>query len=342
MDVRMARGVRRCAFALSLALSYGSLASAQGTAGDRAAAEALFKEGKRLAADGKFELACPKFEESQKLDPGIGTQFNLANCYERSGRTASAWTSFLEVAGSARASGQKERERVARERAKTLEAQLVHLSVIVPAEVAGTPGLEIRRNGVLVGKAQWSVAVPVDPGSYTLEATAPGKKPWRVTADLSQPGSQRELTVGALETVQAVPVAKSPAPAPKPDTPSDRAASDTGATRRTLGLVVGGAGVVGIGVGTVLALSAKSTFDDADAECNEENFCTPKGVALREDAVSRGNVATLVFGVGSAALIGGAVLWLTAPSRDAAAARAPVARVQVGVGPGQVRVRGTW
>lgn len=334
--------IKWCAFALSLALSYSSLTSAQGSAADRAAAEALFKEGKRLAADGKFELACPKFEESQKLDPGIGTQFNLANCYERSGRTASAWTSFLEVAGSSRAAGQRERERVARERAKALEAQLVHLSVIVPAEVANTEGLVIRRNGVVVGKAQWGVAVPVDPGGHTLEASAPGKKTWRVTADLSQPGSRRELAVGPLEAVQAATAATPPVPVATTDTRSERVSSDAGATRRTIGLVAAGAGVVGIGIGTVLALSAKSTFNDADAECNADGFCTPEGVALRDDAVGRGNVATVVFGIGSAALIGGAVLWLTAPRKDDAAARAPAARMQLGVGAGQLRIRGTW
>ncbi len=334
--------VRRCAFALSLALSYGPLASAQNSAGDRAAAEALFKEGKRLAADGKFELACPKFEESQKLDPGIGTQFNLANCYERSGRTASAWTSFLEVASNARAAGQKERERVARERAKALEAQLVHLLVTVPAEIASIEGVEIRRNGVAIGKAQWGVAVPVDPGSYTLEASAPGKKTWRVTADVSQPGSQRELTIGPLEATRAQPVATASRPVLTTAGKSESISSDSGATRRTLAVIVGGAGIVGIGVGTVLGLSAKSTFDDADAECNADGFCTREGVALRDDAVSRGNVATVVFGVGSAALIGGAVLWFTAPSETDTAARAPAARMQLGVGPGQLRVRGTW
>ncbi len=330
MPGEMLRLGRRCAFVLALAILQSPPASAQGSSADRAAAEALFKEGKRLAADGKFELACPKFEESQKLDPGIGTQFNLANCYERSGRTASAWTSFLEVASSARVAGQKDRERVARARAGALESQLIHLTVIVAPELAQTAGLEVRRNGVVVGKAQWGVPMPVDPGTQSLEASAPGKKPWRVAVELTELGTQRELSVGPLDDA---PVAR-PEPAPRPGPATSAHTADTssaGSTQRTIALVVGGAGVVGMGVGAVLALGAKSTYDDSDPHCDDGGRCTAEGLELRDDAVSRGNLASVVFGVGTAALIGGGVLWFTAP-----------AAVQLGVAPGHVRVRGTW
>ena len=60
-------------------------------------------------------------------DAGPGTEFNLADCYERAGRTASAWTTFLDLAATEhRNSGAKaaERERVARDRAKGLEPRL--------------------------------------------------------------------------------------------------------------------------------------------------------------------------------------------------------------------------
>src|SRR5579883_326916 len=72
----------------------GALADA--TAEDKATAEALFNEGKRLMNERKFGEACPKFLASQKLDPGVGTQLNLAVCYEANGQTASAWATFKE------------------------------------------------------------------------------------------------------------------------------------------------------------------------------------------------------------------------------------------------------
>src|SRR6266498_2939701 len=96
-------------------------------------------------ADGKFAEACPKLGESQRLDPGVGTQFHLADCYERIGQTASAWAGFLEAASGAKALGQTEREKVARERAAALAPRLSKLT-IVAARAADVPGLEIKRD----------------------------------------------------------------------------------------------------------------------------------------------------------------------------------------------------
>src|SRR5258706_9020963 len=96
-------------------------ARADASPADKATAQALFDQGKTLLSKGDVAGACPKFEESQRLDPGIGTQFNLATCYERAGRTASAWTLFLEVASAARAAHQPDREKLARSRAADLE-----------------------------------------------------------------------------------------------------------------------------------------------------------------------------------------------------------------------------
>src|SRR5258708_17552643 len=93
---------------------------------DRATAQALFDQAKQLATSGKYADACPKFEESERLDPGIGTQFQLASCYEHVGRIASAWTLFLDVASAARGMKQPEREKVARERAAALEGRIPH------------------------------------------------------------------------------------------------------------------------------------------------------------------------------------------------------------------------
>src|SRR5688500_10877054 len=71
-------------------------ASAQST--DPAAAEALFREGRALADAGDYGGACAKFRESERLDPAIGTTFNIADCEERQGHVARAWTLYREVA----------------------------------------------------------------------------------------------------------------------------------------------------------------------------------------------------------------------------------------------------
>src|SRR4029077_14234466 len=64
------------------------------SAQDKADAEVLFNAAKTALAAGNFGDACPKFAESQRKDPAIGTALYLAECYERSGRMASAWAQF--------------------------------------------------------------------------------------------------------------------------------------------------------------------------------------------------------------------------------------------------------
>ena len=56
-------------------------------------ATALFDEAVALMDRGKLAEACPKFARSNELSPNGGTLFALAECYERSGKVASAWVS---------------------------------------------------------------------------------------------------------------------------------------------------------------------------------------------------------------------------------------------------------
>src|SRR5580698_3805183 len=73
-------------------------------------ADKLFNDAKDLVLAGKYAEACPKLAESQRLDPALGTEFNLADCDEHVGRTATAWRLFVDVEHAARAAGKKERE----------------------------------------------------------------------------------------------------------------------------------------------------------------------------------------------------------------------------------------
>src|SRR5258708_3181799 len=85
----------------------------QAHANDVAMAQSLFDDAKKLVGEGRYADACVKFEQSQKLDPGMGTLFNLADCFEHVGKTASAWAGFLDVAAQAKAATQTQREQAA-------------------------------------------------------------------------------------------------------------------------------------------------------------------------------------------------------------------------------------
>src|SRR3954471_7930283 len=175
MGIRRHATVALLAFALCGARV--ACAQEQPQTGDdaRAAAQALFDSARTLMAQGNFNEACPKLEESQRLDPGVGTQFNLAVCYEAVGRNASAWSLFLEVAASAHRAAERAREEVARTRAASLEPKLSKLRIVVPDD-ARTDGLRVLRGTVAVGPGQWGVALPTDPGTYAITASAPGKR----------------------------------------------------------------------------------------------------------------------------------------------------------------------
>src|SRR3954467_14287173 len=105
-----------------------SLAHAE-TAQDLEVAKALFEDGRRLMAEGRYDAACGKFESSMARARGIGTKFNLADCEEHRGSFAKAQALFLDVAEQAREAGQSDREALARGRAVAIDEKLAHLQI---------------------------------------------------------------------------------------------------------------------------------------------------------------------------------------------------------------------
>ncbi|MBX3229347.1 MAG: hypothetical protein KIT84_17995 [Labilithrix sp.] len=289
--------MRRATLLVVLGLvSTPAVASADG--GD---AEALFVQGNALVAQGKYAEACPKLAESERLEPAIGTRFNLADCYEHLGRTASAHATFLDVARLAHAAGKFERERLAKERAAALAPRLAKVKLDVRS-VAN--GLEIRIDDAVVPRATWRDEHVLDPGPHALTATAAGRAPLRLAATAKE---------GAV-TVVAVPELAAPrreAPPTAPDAPA-------GSGRRTLALALGGGGVAGLVVGSIagaLALSSRSRAEDLCPQTTFRFRCpTEEGADEWRSANTAGNVATIGFIAGGAMLVAAIAIWLTAPS----------------------------
>jgi hypothetical protein len=317
-------GARRSLWWLSAActLAAPGVARAQSSS-DAATARALFTEGRKLLDEGKVEQACPKFQESLRLKPGIGTRFNLADCWEKSGRTASAWGEFLEVANAAKAQGQKDRESVARERARALEGKLSYL-VIETEET--DPELRVTRDGVEVGRGAFGTAVPIDPGVHAVEASSPNKKPWTASEDIKG-GQKARVSIPRLLPLASeappapAPVAQGgaeapPAPSAPVAQPQDTASSGLG-TQRTLGLGLGGLGVIGLTVGTVFLVNYGSTNDQAKGLC-PSGTCGADEIEKHEELISEAKTQRTLgyvsLGAGGALLVAGAVLFFTAPS----------------------------
>jgi hypothetical protein len=290
-----------------LALATFAVALPSAAQDQHAAAQVLFEKGKALVESGKFAEACPALAESLKLDPGLGTMLWLADCYENNGQTASAWAQFKDATAKA-ALLRDAREKVASDRAANLEKRLSRLQVVV-STAARTSDLEIKRDGVVIGNAELGLAVPVDPGTHTIAAAAPGRKPWSTTVTIATTPGTTPVPIPVLEPQEG-----ETTPGPGGETPAE---SSPGSTQRVLGLVVGGVGLAAIGVGAYFSLDAKSTYDDSNANGHcADNRCDATGLSLRDDAKSQALVATIAMGAGAAALATGAILFFTAPKRQ--------------------------
>jgi hypothetical protein len=294
---------------------------------DTVTAEALFEEAKALMADGKAAEACPKLEESQRLDPASGTLLNLAGCYEKIGRLASAWSTYAEAGTAAKASGNAEREEVARTQAASLRPRLASLTIRVAPNVK-VPGLEVSRDGERVGAPQWDLALPVDEGEHKIVANAPGRLPWRGVILVTGEGSTAEVSVPTLSVDPAIAEAAKAREAMHERESRFRA-------RRTMALVAGGVGIVGLSVGTLFAIKSKSDHDEADQFCTGTLCTDQRGVDAGNAAYTAGTVSTVAMVVGVVGLGGATVLWLTAPRPGGSSAK-------VGLGPGGLRIAGVW
>ena len=298
---------------LGLFLAMGLSATRARGADAGAQAQTLFDEGKRLMDAEDYPAACPKLAESQRLDPGNGTLARLATCHEKQGLTATAWSEFAELATSAQRAGQADRERFARQHIVVLEPRLSRLTIVVAADVATTVGLVVRRDAIAVGDAAWGVGIPVDPGDHAIEVTAPGKQPWTTHVTLGPAADRKQVSVAALAPIEATP----PPVAAVDTAPASVAAGARPGSRgsqKTWGLVVGGAGIVGLGVGAYFGVRALSGSSQAKDQCPDAACPTPSAIQQNNDAKTDARVSDVAFGVGIGAVVAGSLLYFLAPS----------------------------
>jgi hypothetical protein len=315
------------------------LASAEPSSAQKAMASQFFDDAEKLMASGKAADACPKYAESQRLDPQLGTLLHLADCYEKAGMTASAWTMFKDAVEIAT---QRNDPRASKAKAKVadLEGKLPRLVVTLAGKAPS--GIEVRQDGEVIGGAALGSPVPVDPGKHNITAKAAGFKAWSTAVDVPPGASSTRVAVPELQAEPAAqvapqPVPMAPAPTATPPTaqvptalapppavappPAEAAAPDSGSTQRTIGYAVGAAGVVGIGLGTFFGLTMRSKLSDRDAVCGPAYLCTRNDqveqiTQLTNDARSAGTSSWISFAVGGAALVGGIAIMLTAPSNE--------------------------
>lgn len=278
------------------------LALARGAAGaprDPAAAEALFADAQRAMEQGDYASACPKLEESYRLDPATGALFAVALCHEQQGRLARAWVEFMEVASRAQEEGYPEREKDAREHASALHPRLSFLTVRVDAVTAALEGLVVARDGVRLGPAAWGTAIPSDPGVHVIEVSAPGYEPWKSTIALGREPQKETVTVPRL------------VPSREKSNREPQGHSEFEFTPlRVTGIGLGAAGLGALGVSAYASLRAIAKYDDSENDCTKDDVCGVAGDRDRTSARESAAIATVSAVAGGALLAAGAVVYL--------------------------------
>jgi tetratricopeptide (TPR) repeat protein len=291
--------------ALTLALV---LVASTALAGDKEKADSLFKHGKKLMEEKKFSEACEAFEKSMKLDPGIGTELNIARCFQEWGKLGRALRSYQAAEKMAKDAGDS--------RADKIEGLVTELDPQVPRLTIHVPDGAPIKGITIDGTAVDSVAEPIvlDPGPHMIVyPTANGSKTKIVPVER---GSSSEVTLELPMTTTTHVDTPPPPPSPKPGVVT----TDPGHGYRLAAYGVGGAGVAAIAVSSYLTLSSRSKYNDAlKAHCGGmTNGCDDIGLADTHDARHRANIATFVFAAGLAAVGGGVALYLLAPKGAAA------------------------
>lgn len=293
-------------------------------------AEQLFRKGQALMKQGQIAEACEKFDASQRIESNASTLLNLAACREKNGQLATAWALFLRAASEARKSSDQALVQIAISFSDKLEPRLPFLTVSVP-DTSRVDGLQILLDGRELDPEEYNQGVPVDPGPHAVEGRAPGHEAWTTQVTLAEAERKsvevpRFKTLAKLAPDVGVGTGGGAEPAGPRDGPGEPGRGMT--TMRKAAIGAGAVGVVGLAAMTVFGAQARGTWNDAQAQMDDE---------LRQDAERKATLATVGGAVAVAGIAAGVTLWIVGKPKAGgrAAAWAPmVSRDGVGLAVG--------
>lgn len=272
-------------------------------------AQELYDQGRALMAAGKVAESCAAFEQSQQPEPAVTTLIALATCRERLGQLATARALFREAEQQTRAASDAtaaQLHQIARERADKLEPRVSKLTIRV-SEGSTLEGLEILRDQERVPAEAWNRALPVDGGTYTITARAPGAKEWSTQVTLAAEAEAKTVEVPELGNAARNPGGRSEASlSGQPSQPSGRRGL-------ALPLAVGAGAVALLGGALGFSLWGDAIYDDAKAEMTDQ----ARRDALYDSANRKRYAAQSLAGVGVAGA--GVAVWLYLRQRGARA-----------------------
>jgi hypothetical protein len=196
--------------------------------------------------------------------------------------------------------------------------------------------VEVEMDGAPLVHKLDGAALSVDPGEHIFAFTATGHASLSRKLVLAEGEKARhEVVVIAFPPRPPVPSAPEPAPSPRPAAPS---------TNRVLALVVGGAGLAGIVLGSVYGVTTFSEVNQQNTDCASASSCPnhSKATSDHNAATNDGTISTVAFVAGGALLVTGVALFLTARASDSVATPALVASPILAPGGGGIALSGRF
>ncbi len=261
----------------------------------------------QTAGDWAGALALLKDVAAIKSTPQV--RFNMALCEEKLGRLVAALGDYELAAADARA---EKADQVAEEVEGRLEALRQRIPKITLKRGSGAEAASVAVDGTSVGDQVIGTPMPTDPGPHTVEAKAPGYKPFRKSMRLAEQQS---------ETVELVLEAE---PVPPPGFAGGTGSGQAPGRSPVYGYVIGGIGIASLGASGIFFGLRAGKISDLDKAC--PNRTCPSDQQSDIDAGKLyTTIANVTLAVGVAAVAGGVVLILSSgPSKqEPAVALAP-------------------
>lgn len=277
-------------------------------------ARIVFRQAQLLLEGGQIELACETFERSLHLQSGVGTKFNLADCWQRLGRTASAHALFSDVVASTKEAGQSDRAALAQTRVDALTAVLSRVDL----QLESQEDLTVSVDGEALPSSSLKAPIALNPGKHELRGERPGYRPWTLEVNVPAGPVLVVLVAPKSEALEPAPRVEAPPPAPllAPASPaSDDPVREQGpsSAQQALRYSLLGVGVIGLAAGATMAKLFYDSNEQAKGICPTSRNCTREEIDSHArhvaDARNSRTWAWIGGGVGVGALVTSIVLW---------------------------------
>jgi hypothetical protein len=302
------------------------------SAADLDVARELHRQASALARQGKQEEALAREFAAYRAASTPITALELGRMLIDAKRIADAYDVLVHVPQIPVSPRESEKGRAARQDAAKLAASLRSKVSLISVAVRGESGLEIDIDGERVPAESLGEARRIEPGVHTVTWRRDGRTCGSTSVTIGEresrtveagPCSASETSAVSLQIAETHrPPERAPPPLEKATPPVGTKRPHDGDIRwgRWIGIGAGAAGIALVGAGAYIALDAKSDYDSVAAECGP-NGCTRRAFDIRDGARDHAGVASVMLGLGAAAIVGGAIAIVVDEANDARSRR---------------------